>query len=173
MPRPQVPHTVQSLIGSADMNQHCLYAALQDQIKGYCFHLQLLQPWPLEMLEQGLEPGLCGRLCLEHNLRNYLSFIGCFSGCPQGLLTLGPRPTHARSCRWEAVGAKPASETSLMATKKCRRRLTAVLPVWLCMCEDVMPRAVAAVIYHEEMRTRMKVTEERVHAPNASILELP
>ena len=34
-----------------------------------------------------------------------------------------------------------AHETSLMTGKKCTRRLTAFLPVWSWMCDDVTPGA--------------------------------
>lgn len=39
-----------------------------------------------------------------------------------------------------------APETSLMTGKKHTRRLTAFLPVWSWMCDDVIPGAAAALL---------------------------
>ena len=39
-----------------------------------------------------------------------------------------------------------AHETSLVTGRKCTRKLTACLPVWSWMCDDVIPGSAAALL---------------------------
>lgn len=148
-PQPPSPHICSSLVCKIQPSivcvQPCSYT--DDQIKGSFSLFLLLQPWLLEIAGTGPGAWTMWTTGFRTSMAsgNQLSFIDCSSGCPEGLLTLGPRPARSRSCRWEIVGFKPGNKTSL-TSEKWRRRPPAALLVWSRVYEGVLPRDVAAAL---------------------------